>query len=64
VVSRIKERRLTAYFQRTFAYYYREMGNLSEALTWAEVALDSFERLGMSPDIHMMQMFIGQLRAN
>jgi hypothetical protein len=62
-VSRIKERRLSAYFQRTFAYYYREIGSPSEALTWAEAALDSLERLGMSPDIHMMQAFIGQLRA-
>jgi hypothetical protein len=47
--------------QRTSAYYYREMGDPSEALTWAEAALDSFERLDMSPDIRMMQMFIDQL---
>jgi hypothetical protein len=62
VASRLKERRLSAYFQRTIALYYRETGKPAEALHWAEDALDSFERLGMSPDMHMMQSFIAQFR--
>jgi LuxR family glucitol operon transcriptional activator len=64
VASRIKERRLSTYFKRTFAYYYHEVGNQDEALKWAEDALDSFERLGMPPDIRGMQALIEELRAN
>lgn len=64
VASRIKEQRLSAYFKRTFAYYYRETGNPPEALKWAEDALDAFERLGMPPDIDEMQTLIGQLTAD
>jgi tetratricopeptide (TPR) repeat protein len=64
VASRIKERRLSTYFKRTFAYYYQQVGNTEEALKWAEDALDSFERLGMPPDIRGMQELIEQLRAN
>jgi LuxR family glucitol operon transcriptional activator len=63
IASRIKEKRLTAYFKRTFAYYYREIANLSEALKWAEDALDTFERLGMPPDTREMQEFIDHLKA-
>jgi LuxR family glucitol operon transcriptional activator len=57
VASRIKEKRLTAYFKRTFAYYYRALGDLAEARKWADDARDSFERLGMSPDIREMEAF-------
>lgn len=63
VASRIKERRLSAYFQRTYAYYYREIGDRDKALQWAENALDSFERLGMPPDIEEMRNLIENLRA-
>jgi LuxR family glucitol operon transcriptional activator len=64
IASRIKERRLTAYFQRTYAYYYREIEDIDNALRWAEDALDSFERLGMPPDIDEMHKLIGRLKAN
>jgi LuxR family glucitol operon transcriptional activator len=64
IASRIKERRLSAYFKRTFAYYYREIGDHAEAMKWAEDALDSFERLGMPPDIREMQELIEQIRMN
>jgi tetratricopeptide (TPR) repeat protein len=64
VASRIKEKRLTAYFKRTFAYYYREIAHQSEAFQWAEDALDAFERLGMLPDTREMQEFIDQLKVN
>jgi NB-ARC domain len=62
VASRIKEKRLTAYYKRTFAFYYREIANRSEALKWAEDAFDTFERLGMPPDTREMQAFIEQLK--
>jgi LuxR family glucitol operon transcriptional activator len=64
IASRIKERRLTAYFQRTYAYYYHEIEEFDNALRWAEDALDSFERLGMPPDIDEMHNLIGRLKAN
>jgi hypothetical protein len=57
VASRIKEKRLAAYFKRTFAYYYRALGDLDESRKWADDARDSFERLGMSPDIREMESF-------
>ncbi|MBC7811763.1 MAG: hypothetical protein H7175_11480, partial [Burkholderiales bacterium] len=63
VAIRIKERRLSTYFKRTFAYYYQQIGNQADALKWAEDALDSFERLGMSPDIRGMLALIEQLQA-
>jgi hypothetical protein len=61
VAKRIKEQRLTAYFKRTFAYYYTEAGNYEEAMRWAYDALDAFKRLGMPSDIHQMQEFIERL---
>lgn len=64
VARRIKERRLSAYFQRTYAYYYRETSDRDKALQWAEDALDSFERLGMPPDIEEMQHLIKHLRSS
>jgi len=63
VASRIREQRLETYFKRTFACYYAEIGNQAEALKWAEDALDSFERLGMPPDIRGMQELIERLLA-
>lgn len=64
VASRIKEKRLIAYFKRTFAYYYRETAQYPESFRWAEAALDAFERLGMSPDTREMQQFIEQLKVD
>ncbi|HEX2618849.1 MAG TPA: hypothetical protein VHL11_01845, partial [Phototrophicaceae bacterium] len=64
VASRIKEKRLTAYFKRTFAYYYYEIAQQKEAFRWAEDALDTFERLGMLPDTREMQEFIERLKVN
>lgn len=61
VAKRIKEQRLEAYFKRTFAYYYHEIGEQTEALKWAEDALDSFERLGMPPDSVEMHELITQI---
>lgn len=61
IANRIKEQRLSAHFKRTFAYYYYEIGEPSEALKWAQDALDSFERLGMAPDIREIQGLIQQL---
>jgi tetratricopeptide (TPR) repeat protein len=61
VAKRIKEQRLTAYFKRTFAYYYTEVGKYEEAIRWAHDALDSFKRLGMPSDIHQMREFIEKL---
>jgi hypothetical protein len=61
VAKRIKEQRLTAYFKRTFAYYYTEVGKYREAMTWAQDALDAFKRLGMPSDIHQMHEFIEKL---
>jgi tetratricopeptide (TPR) repeat protein len=63
VAQRIKEQRLTAYFKRTFAYYYVEVGQYTEAMQWARDALDSFERLGMPSDIHQMHELIEKLLA-
>jgi tetratricopeptide (TPR) repeat protein len=62
VASRIKERRLSAYFKRTFAYYYNDIRDYAEAMKWEEDALDSFERLGMPPDTREMQELIEQIR--
>jgi tetratricopeptide (TPR) repeat protein len=64
VAQRIKERRLSAFFQRSYAYYYREIGDRAEALEWAKNALDSFERLGMPPDIEEMQTLLKDLKAD
>jgi hypothetical protein len=61
VAKRIKEQRLTAYFKRTFAYYYAEVGNCVEAMRWARDAIDSFERLGMPSDIRQMYELIETL---
>jgi len=62
VANRIKEKRLIAYYKRTFAYFYQQMGNRAEALKWSEDARDTFERLGMSPDIREMQDLIDRLK--
>ncbi len=64
VASRIKEKRLIAYFKRNFAYYYQACGDLGETRKWAEDALDAFERLGMPPDIHEMQTFVKELNGS
>lgn len=64
VATRIKEKRLIAYFRRTFACYYAAIGNRAEALKWAANALDAFERLGMPPDIRRMQELVTRLRAH
>jgi LuxR family glucitol operon transcriptional activator len=64
VASRIKEKRLMAYFERTYAYYYRETGDHVAAQKWAEDALDSFERLGMSPDTREMQTLLESLKTS
>jgi LuxR family glucitol operon transcriptional activator len=63
VASRIKEKRLIAFFTRTFAYYYHAIGERRQALKWAKEALDIFERLGMPPDIRQMQDLIAGLQA-
>jgi LuxR family glucitol operon transcriptional activator len=64
VVDRIKEQRVQAYYKRTFAYFYDKAGNPSEALKWAESARDSFERLGMPPDMQTMRDLIVHLKAS
>jgi hypothetical protein len=53
-----------AYFERTYAYYYRETGDHAAAQKWAEDALDSFERLGMSPDTREMQTLLESLKTS
>jgi hypothetical protein len=58
VVNRIKEKRLAASFRRTFTFYFRALGKRDETLQWAEGALDSFERLGMLPEVREMQAVI------
>jgi LuxR family glucitol operon transcriptional activator len=63
VANRIKEKRVHAYYKRTFAYYYDRVGDRNEALKWADEACDAFERLGMPPDIREMQEMIGRLQA-
>ncbi len=62
VANRIKEKRVHAYYKRTFAYYYQKTGNRSEAIRWAEDARDAFERLGMPPDLREMQGLIKRLK--
>ncbi|MBI1282152.1 MAG: AAA family ATPase [Anaerolineaceae bacterium] len=64
VADRIKEQRVQAYFKRTFAHYYLKRGNSVEALKWAEAACDSFERLGMPPDMRAMRELILNLKAD
>lgn len=64
VAERIKEQRVQAYFKRTFAHYYLKMGNRADALHWAEAACDSFERLGMPPDMRAMRELIVTLKAS
>lgn len=59
VANRIKEKRLNAFYKRTFAYYYRATGNYVEAQRWAEDAFDSFERLGMLPELREMEPMLG-----
>jgi tetratricopeptide (TPR) repeat protein len=61
VAKRIKEKRLIAYYKRTFAYFYQKIGNSSEALKWSEDARDTFKRLGMPPDIREMEELIAAL---
>lgn len=61
IASRIKEKRLIAYFKRAFAYYYQTVGDQAQALQWAEDALDTFERLGMPPDTQEMRAWIETL---
>jgi hypothetical protein len=58
VATRIKEKRLIAYYKRTFAYYYQATHCETEAIQWAEAALDSFQRLGMPPDMQEMKTLI------
>jgi len=62
VANRIKEKRVHAYYKRTFAYYYERMGERGEALKWADDARDAFERLGMPPDIREMQALMMRLK--
>ena len=62
VANRIKEKRVHAYYKRTFAYYYDRIGDRAEALKWADDARDSFERLGMPPDIREMVEMIRRLK--
>jgi LuxR family glucitol operon transcriptional activator len=64
IASRIKEKRLMAYFERNFAYYYRETGDRAIALKWAEDALDLFERLGMPPDTREMQTLMENIKVS
>jgi tetratricopeptide (TPR) repeat protein len=64
IASRVKEKRLIAYFKRNFAYYYQARGEMGETRKWAEDALDTFERLGMPPDIREMQRFIAELNSS
>jgi tetratricopeptide (TPR) repeat protein len=64
VVPRIKERRLVAYYHRTFAQLHAKRGETAEALTSAAAALDAFERLGMPPHIREMRDFIAALAHN
>ena len=63
-MDRIKEQRVQAYYKRTFAYYYDKLGSKVEALKWAEAACDSFERLGMPPDMNAMRELILHLKAS
>ncbi|MEP7291503.1 MAG: NB-ARC domain-containing protein, partial [Chloroflexota bacterium] len=62
IANRIKEKRLIAYYKRTFAYFYQQAGNRSEARKWATDARDAFERLGMPPDIKEMEDLLDQLK--
>ncbi len=64
VANRIKEKRLNAYYRRSFAYYHRALGSRAEALEWAETALDNFERLGMLPETHEMEALVESLRVD
>ena len=64
IVNRIKEKRVNAAYRRTFAHYYRAVGNPTEAFHWAESALDCFERLGMLAARNEMQTLIDNLNAH
>src|SRR5258708_1675198 len=63
VAVRIKEKRVIAYYRRTYAYYYRGIGNQAETLRWAETALDNFERLGMLNAAAEMRIFVNDLNS-
>lgn len=63
-IDPFKEKRVNAAYRRTFAYYYQAVGNPTEALHWAESALDCFERLGMLAAKGEMQTLIDSLIAN
>ena len=64
IANRIKEKRVHAYYKRTFAYYYNRIGDQVEAIKWADEARDAFERLGMPPDIREMEALIEQLKGS
>jgi LuxR family glucitol operon transcriptional activator len=58
IATRNKEKRVNAYYRRTFAYYYRGIGNQIETARWAEAALDNFERLGMLAAAAEMRLLV------
>lgn len=59
--QRNKEKRLIALYRRSFAYLYQKQNNLPEACSWAEEALDNFERLGMSAETSELQRVLEEL---
>lgn len=61
VALRTKEKRIGAFYRRSFAYYFQALGNRPKSLEWAKDALSNFERLGMQPEIREMQELIGEL---
>ena len=61
VATRNKEKRLIAFFERTFAYFFLKRGDPDQARHWAAAALDDFERLGMQPETQEMRGLAAQL---
>jgi hypothetical protein len=61
VATRNKEKRIIAFYQRTFAYYYHKLGRCSETRRWASSALEGFQRLAMQPEITEITEMIEKL---
>jgi LuxR family glucitol operon transcriptional activator len=66
VAKRNKDKRRTAYYQRSLAYLILQQerrNKLGEVINWARQALDGFEHLGMKPEVNKLRRLLGHLEA-
>jgi tetratricopeptide (TPR) repeat protein len=68
VAERNKDKRRTAYYERSLAYlalhqwrHSNERDRLNEAISWAQQALGGFERLGMQPEVSRLHRLLKRI---